>query len=152
MTHKESKIVPFSQALFFSVIADVEKYHEFLPWCTRSRILHRISPTKFDAELTVGFKHLLQESYVSRVTLITPSEVRVAMHSSPLLKTLSNYWLLQPINDSSCKVDFDVAFEFKNQIHTSAAKMFFHEVHVRMFGAFLQRAADIHSGKVVVKS
>ncbi len=77
MSHSESRVVPFSRQVFFDVIADVERYQQFLPWCTRSRVLHRLGPLRFDAELAVGFR-LYNESYVSRVTLDPPKRVKVA--------------------------------------------------------------------------
>jgi coenzyme Q-binding protein COQ10 len=58
LRHSELRVVPFARESFFRVIADVEDYQQFLPWCTRSRVLERFGPNKFDAELNVGFRGL----------------------------------------------------------------------------------------------
>lgn len=145
MTYSEQRVVAVSRSVFFGVIADVEKYEAFLPWCTRSRVLHRFGPLKFDAELCVGFRGMYQESYVSRVVLEPDTRVKVTMHSSPLLKTLSNDWHLSdvPGEPSKTLVKFDVEFQFRSQLHAVAAKLFFQEVHSRMLAAFLERAAQL---------
>lgn len=124
-------------------MAVVEEYDQYLPWCTKSKILHRFSPNKFDAELSVGFKNVYQERYISRVTLVPESEIRVIMHSSPVLKSLSNSWTLTD-HEEGCEVSFDVQFEFRNIYHSTAAQMFFKEVHSRMLRAFLERAQEKH--------
>lgn len=122
----------------------VARYHEFLPWCTSSRVLHRFGPRKFDAELSVGFQGLYSESYISRVLLTPPSRVQVTMHSSPILKSLTNDWHLQPsLQGGGSIVTFQVAFEFRNAVHATAAKFFFQEVHSRMLDAFLKRAQQL---------
>lgn len=64
------------------MVADVEKYHEFVPWCTGSRIISRRYDRdgkliRFDAELSIGFKFLLQQSYVSTVILERPHAIKV---------------------------------------------------------------------------
>ena len=101
----------------------------------------RFGRNKFDAELAVGF-NLWSEKYISRVVLEPDSHIRVAMHSSPILKSLSNDWKLEDHNDGTL-VTFDVAFEFKNAMHSAAAKLFFQEVHSRLLNAFLKRAEQL---------
>jgi coenzyme Q-binding protein COQ10 len=143
--HSEQRVVPFAREIFFNVVADVERYDRFLPWCTRSRILQRLGPLKFDAELSVGFNNLYHESYVSRVTLEPPFRVRAVMHSSPIIKTLTNDWQLEEVVGEPGKtlVKFDVSFEFRNSLHTAAAKLFFEQVHRRMLAAFMARAKEM---------
>ena len=76
--------------------------------------------------------------------VLEPDEkVKATMHSSPILKSLSNDWTLADHADG-CEVTFDVAFEFRNAMHAAAAKLFFQEVHSRMLSAFLKRANALH--------
>jgi coenzyme Q-binding protein COQ10 len=56
-------------------VADVDKYKEFVPYCTDSKILSRKNNV-MEAELVVGFK-LLEERYTSIVTLDKPKSIKV---------------------------------------------------------------------------
>ena len=61
-------------AELFAIVADVNKYHEFLPFCRRSKVTHEIDKDRFEAELEIGFK-VFNERYTSRVTLDRPRKV-----------------------------------------------------------------------------
>lgn len=59
------------------MVAAVDLYEDFLPWCQRSEIIKRHPNGSFDAELEIGFKFLV-ESYVSHVELNKPKYIKVA--------------------------------------------------------------------------
>jgi ribosome-associated toxin RatA of RatAB toxin-antitoxin module len=40
---RRSALLPYSAEQLYGLVADVERYPEFLPWCTESRILDRHS-------------------------------------------------------------------------------------------------------------
>lgn len=67
-SHSETKVVPFSPEEMFDVVADVNKYHEFLPFCVDSRVLRRPNDNVMEAALRIGFK-VFTESYTSRVIM-----------------------------------------------------------------------------------
>lgn len=66
----------YSPEQLFAVVAAVDMYQDFLPWCKRSDIVQRHSDSAFDAELEIGFKFLV-ESYVSHVQLVKPKMIKV---------------------------------------------------------------------------
>jgi coenzyme Q-binding protein COQ10 len=66
----------------YDVVAAVDFYEDFVPWCQRSEILMRKQEgpvEELEAELEVGFK-LFTESYTSHVTQERPRYVRVSDH------------------------------------------------------------------------
>ena len=67
--YKNTIILKNSSKQLFDIVIDVESYPLFLPWCTSSRIIEKISNTNFNAELSVGYK-ALDEKYVSRINAI----------------------------------------------------------------------------------
>jgi len=108
----ERKIVPYSQKQLYELVADVDSYRHFVPYCTSSRVHNSrvlkpsatpdTPPVTFkEAELTVGFL-AFKESYVSEVTC-TPylSVEAVASTSTPLFKKLVTVWRFQPANPKS---------------------------------------------------
>ena len=143
--HSERRLVDVSRRALFDAVADVEQYASFLPWCKRSRIVHRFSPAKFDAELTVKFGLLYEASYVSRVLVEPYTRVTATMHPSPILETLTNEWHLSDVAGQPGKtmVDFDVQFQFRSHMYAVAAKAFFNDAHSRMLAAFVDRAAAL---------
>lgn len=66
----------YSQEQLFNVVAAVDLYHGFVPWCQRSEVLKEYSDGSFDAELEIGFKFLV-ESYTSHVEFERPKWIKV---------------------------------------------------------------------------
>jgi coenzyme Q-binding protein COQ10 len=69
-------VIRYSPEQLFDVVAAVDFYHGFVPWCQRTEIVKRNPDGSFDAELEIGFKFLV-ESYVSHVELDRPKRIKV---------------------------------------------------------------------------
>ncbi|XP_076949532.1 uncharacterized protein LOC143622217 [Bidens hawaiensis] len=93
--HEEKRIMGYSPEQLFTVVAAVDMYQDFLPWCQRSDIVKRHSDSSFDAELEIGFKFLV-ESYVSHVQLVKPKMVKTTSSQSSLFDHLINAWEFNP--------------------------------------------------------
>ncbi len=141
-THAETRNLPYTKSQLFKLVAEVEKYPEFLPWCLASRITKRDGDDIFYADLIIGYK-MVREKFGSKVTLDEPNLVHVEYLSGPM-RYLSNYWKFIEEEDGSCTIDFFVDFEFKNKILQSLIGAFFNEVVRRMVGAFEDRAKELY--------
>lgn len=139
-THAEKRIVPYQPDQMFDLVADVEKYPRFLPWCVGARIRSR-AETELVADLTIGFGPF-RESFTSRVGLERPQRVRVRYENGPF-RYLNNEWDFTP-DPRGCCVDFFVDFEFRSRILQRAIGVVFNEAVRRMVNAFLKRAADVY--------
>lgn len=147
LTHIEKKVLPYTPEQMYALVAGVDKYAEFLPWCVASRINSRESESVFYADLVVGYK-MLREKFSSKVmvsapTQDTPGAIDIEYVRGPL-KHLKNHWRFIRKPDGSCLIDFSVEFEFKNIALQSLAKVFFEEVIRRMVDAFEQRALAVY--------
>lgn len=147
LTHIEQKRLPYTPEQMFALVAAVDQYKEFAPWCVASRINKRESDTVFYADLVVGYK-MFRERFSSKVMLDPPSDsapgsIHIEYLRGPL-KHLTNRWRFIREPDGSCLIDFSVEFEFKNIALQSLAKVFFEEVIKRMVGAFEARAAEVY--------
>lgn len=67
----------YSPVQLFDVVAAVDFYQDFIPWCQKSEIMKHNPDGSFDAELEIGFKFLV-ESYVSHVDLNRPNRIKVS--------------------------------------------------------------------------
>lgn len=141
-THAEKRNLPYTPEQLFGLVADVEKYPEFLPWCLSCRIKSRDSDTVFHADLVIGYK-MVREKFGSQVTLQSPEKIHVEYLSGPM-KYLSNHWNFIREEDGSCTIDFFVDFEFKNRLFQNLMGVFFNEIVRRMVSAFEERAHALY--------
>ena len=141
-THAEQKHLPYTPEQMFDLVADVEKYNEFLPWCLGCRVTSH-EGNIIEADLIIGYK-MFREKFKSRVILDRPHEIRVDYLDGPL-KSLSNKWQFIRNPDNTCTIDFYVDFEFKNPMLQGVVTMFFDKVVSRMVAAFEKRADDLYS-------
>jgi coenzyme Q-binding protein COQ10 len=140
-THAEKRRLPYTPEQLFDLVADVEKYPEFLPWCISSKITKR-EGNIFYADLVIGYK-LVREKFGSRVTLERPGSIHVEYLSGPM-KYLSNHWRFIPEKHGTCTIDFYVDFEFRNLVFRKLMGLFFNEIVRRMVGAFESRAQALY--------
>ena len=128
----------------YSVVADVERYPEFLPWVVALRVKSRAEEGECEiitAEMAVGYR-ALRERYTSRVTL-DPAARRIdAVAVEGPFRILENHWRFTPQGEGT-KVDFRVAFEFSSRLLQAAAAQAFGKVLLKMTDAFEARAASL---------
>ena len=144
-THSENRLVPYSAAQMYDLVADIAKYPEFLPWCTAARIRStREADTGkvVEADLIISFK-LFRERFTSRVTMHpADNKIEVEYLDGPF-KYLVNYWHFIP-NEDGCTVDFHVDFEFKSKILQGVIGVVFNEAMRRIVKAFDDRAKALY--------
>lgn len=142
-THRETKILPYTPKQMYDLVADIESYPQFLPWCTSARIIRREGDMVI-AELKIGYK-MFSERFVSNVTLDAENKkIQVSYVSGPL-KTLRNEWEFSPEGKKKCRIDFFVHFEFSNPLLAAMMNMFFDVAFVKMVGSFEKRAAEVYA-------
>jgi coenzyme Q-binding protein COQ10 len=140
-THAEKRVLPYRPDQMYDLVAAVEHYPVFLPWCIGARIRER-SETLLVADLIIGFK-LFRERFTSRVTLDpTKQRIDVAYSDGPF-KYLRNHWLFLP-HAQGCEIDFFVDFEFRNRILQKTIELLFGEAVRRMVAAFETRAQALY--------
>ncbi len=144
-THAEKRKLPYTPEQLFDLVAAVDKYPEFLPWCIASRITKREGDT-FYADLVIGYK-MVREQFGSKVTALRPDHIHVEYLSGPM-KYLSNHWRFLPEDDGGCLIDFYVDFEFKNKFFQNLIGVFFDKAVRKMVEAFEKRAEDIYGPDV----
>jgi coenzyme Q-binding protein COQ10 len=149
MQHSETRIVPYSADLMYRIVADIEMYPDFLPWCLGLHILSREAVAGSPgsevllARMDVGF-HGARESYISRVVLC-PEEYRIDVtQAEGPLRTLDTHWHFTPAGEGA-QVEFSVAFEFKRSWLNAAASGFFGPAVREMEHAFTERAKSMCS-------
>jgi coenzyme Q-binding protein COQ10 len=142
-THAEQRLIAYTPDQLFDLVADVEKYPQFLPWCVKASIRTQ-TEQELVADLTIGFGPF-RETFTSRVTLERPSRIRVRYEKGPF-RYLNNVWTFSP-DPRGCLVDFFVDFEFKSRLLQNAMGVVFNEGVRLMVSAFIKRARDIYGAQ-----
>ncbi|WP_322099699.1 type II toxin-antitoxin system RatA family toxin [Aquibaculum arenosum] len=143
-THAEKRRMPYQPRELFDLVADIERYPEFLPWCLAARIRRREGKT-VTADLAVGFK-MVRERFTSRVVLHDEADQHLRIDVSYIdgpFKYLNNHWLFLP-DEQGCLLDFYVDFEFRSRLLQKVMQPLFNEAVRRMVGAFEGRAKELY--------
>ena len=128
----------------FALVADVERYSEFLPWVTAARIRARDGDT-FTADVLVGFKSF-RETFTSRVSLDRSAHAIVAEYIAGPFRHLTNRWHFELTADGNCRVDFDIDFAFKLRVLEQLIGVLFDRAVMKMTDAFEKRARALYGG------
>ena len=151
-THAEKRLLPHTPDQLFRLVADVEKYPEFLPWCLAVRVRRREAVPEGDgggelviADMAIGFK-VFRERFTSRVECKAPDRIDVTYTDGPF-KYLNNHWVFEPAGDGQCEIDFYVDFEFRSAILQKAIGLVFNEAVQKMVNAFETRARALYGDR-----
>ena len=139
--------VPYTSEQMYALVADIEVYPDFLPWCMALRIvknaLHRGEGFLF-ADMVVAF-NVFRAQFRSKVTL-NPNDKAIAAHyTEGPFETLQTKWRFIDVGNDECDIDFCINFKFSNPVLQSTAQLFVEQVFTRMTDAFIVRAQEIYS-------
>jgi len=136
----------------FDVIHDTENYKHFLPFCRQSTVKVQ-EKNSAKTYLEIGFPPII-ESYVSHITFERPHMIKAECRDGKLFKHLITQWNCDPglkDNLNTCVITFFVSYEFKSQLHSTVANMFFNELVKQMEKAFFDEAGRRY-GKPCIKA
>ena len=139
-THSEKRHLPYSTEEMYELVADIEQYGSFLPWCKSCKIFRREDNVLY-ADLTIGYK-IFKETFTSRVTLTPKKRIDVNYLNGPF-KYLDNHWIFTP-NENGCTIDFYIDFEFKSKLLQKIMQGFFSDAVHHMVRAFERRAKHLY--------
>jgi coenzyme Q-binding protein COQ10 len=136
--------VQHSAAEMFDLVADVERYPEFVPLCERLRVRKRMPGEQGTetllADMTVAYK-VMRETFVSRVVLDRPNlKIQVEYLEGPF-SHLDNRWTFTPVGEHSSEVEFFISYAFKSRVLGMLMGAMF-EAAFRRFAAAFERRAD----------
>ncbi len=142
--------VRHSAADMFDLVADGEKYPEFVPLCSALRIKSRTSKgegiTVLVADMTVAYK-IISETFTSRVTLDRPNLKVLVEYLDGPFKRLQNRWTFRPAGENACEVEFFIDYEFRSRTLAMLMGALFDTAFRKFAAAFEQRADQVYGRK-----
>ena len=148
-SHSESRLVPYSADFMYAIVADVERYPKFVPWCVDLKIESREKTAAGEsliADTIVGFRNF-REKYKSRITLDPTARKIDVVQTQGVFKEMETHWEFVPEGDH-CLIEFAIAFEFKSTLLGMIADAAFGRVQSRMAEAFEKRAERLSKKSV----
>lgn len=144
-THSETRALPYTAQQMYDLVADVERYPEFLPWTAAARIRSRTQDGEAEvmlADLVISFK-VFRERFGSRVVLHPATRQIDTEYLDGPFKYMKSNWAFSDTS-TGCDVQFHVDFEFRNAILQKVIGVVFNEAMHRVVAAFEKRAAALH--------
>ncbi|PAJ75601.1 ubiquinone-binding protein [Pseudoalteromonas sp. NBT06-2] len=138
---KKSALVMYSASEMFTLVNDVAYYREFLPHCSDAKIISQ-SDDKMTASVEIS-KGGLKKWFTTENTLLTDKKINMVLVDGPF-KKLEGGWLFTPLDETACKVELKLNFEFSSRLVEIAFGRVFNEVANNMLGAFTQRAKQVY--------
>ena len=131
----------------FDLVADVERYPEFVPLCESLRVRRRAASGEgveiLTASMTVAYK-LLRETFISQVTLDRPRLAIAVEYLDGPFSHLDNRWTFRPTGERECEVAFFISYEFRSRTLGFVMGAVFDAAFRRFAQAFERRADQIY--------
>lgn len=138
-------------ARMFDLVADVEKYPQFVPLCQSLRVKSRVEKGEgveiIVADMTVAYK-LVRETFTSRVTLDRPNLTILVQYLSGPFSRMENRWTFKAAGEAACDVEFFIDYEFKSRMLAMLMGAMFDAAFRRFAQAFEKRADEIYGKKI----
>lgn len=140
------KILPYTPHEMYTLVNDIEKYPEFLPWCSES-VIHEQYEEELRATLVLS-----ASGFTKAITTLNRMQkdkmIEMRLVDGPL-KHFESFWRFEsvPSTDGTteqCHVFFNIEFEFTNRLIRMALEPFFNKVADTMVDAFSKRAEALY--------
>ncbi|MDF2940996.1 MAG: cyclase/dehydrase [Gammaproteobacteria bacterium] len=139
---ERSAIVPYSAEAIYSLVSDIERYPDFLPWC-KSATIHSKTEEWVEASLELS-KGAISKSFTTKNHLIANREMEMHLVNGPF-KHLYGIWKFEPLSESACKVSVSLEFSFSSKILELAIGPVFNHMANSLLDAFCARAKQVCS-------
>lgn len=137
----KTALIPYSAEKMYALVANVDNYQYFLPWCSGSRIL---SQTDDEVKGQVDIQHMgLNKTFTTLNRMQKNKMIEIRLIDGPF-KRLQGFWRFDALDENGCKISLDLEFEFSNKVMNMAFGPIFSQIANSMVDAFCQRATEVY--------
>jgi len=152
-TVHKSVLIWYSAEEMFSLVTDVDRYPDFLPWCDRAKVLTS-DGDEVTAEVGISFSGIKQV-FVTRNHHTAGRRVALALVQGPFSK-LDGEWLFSPVGapapdetaappPRACRVDLRLNYSFDNKALAALVGPVFDRIAASLVDAFVKRAEQVYA-------
>jgi ribosome-associated toxin RatA of RatAB toxin-antitoxin module len=137
---RRSALVAQPPARMFALINDIERYPEFVPWCTRARIEER---SEREIVATLGVRRgPLRAEFTTRNELDPPTRIALRLVRGPF-RELEGQWVLTPIGTTGSRIELQLRFAFSSTLSGALFEPVFEHTAGSLVDAFVVRARTV---------
>jgi coenzyme Q-binding protein COQ10 len=129
----------------FNLVADIERYPEFVPLCKALRVRRRttqdVAIEVLVADMEVGYR-AIREKFTSRVTLDRANLKILVEYVDGPFSSLENHWNFRDEGQGASVVEFFIAYEFRSRMLGALMGSVF-DAAFRKFAAAFEARADV---------
>ncbi|WGW01035.1 SRPBCC family protein [Vibrio sp. YMD68] len=136
-----SALVSFSAEQMYALVNDVASYPEFLPGCSGAKVIES-SQVSMVASVDVS-KAGISKTFTTLNQLTDGQAIMMSLVDGPF-RSLTGGWHFTPLDDSACKVELKLEFEFSSKMVELAFGKIFSELTNNMVSSFTKRAKQVY--------
>lgn len=140
VVHK-SVLLAYSAEQMFDLVATVEDYPKFLPWCGGVKVIER-AHDKLVACLAINY-HGVKQSFTTSNANHRPTQMKMTLVDGPF-KVLDGTWTFKALRADACKVEFDLHYEFSSRVLEQLIGPVFGGIASSMVDSFVKRAETVY--------
>ena len=140
-TVQKSALVPYSAHEMYVLVADVDSYGKFLPWCGGARVVSR-GEDSVTAAVTIAYGGI-HKTFTTVNRMQTDKTIEMRLVEGPF-KHLSGYWRFLALDARVCKVSLDMEYEFSNALLGMVMGPVFSRIANDLVGGFHRRAESLY--------
>lgn len=141
VVHK-SVLLGYSARQMFDLVAAIEDYPKFLPWCGVVEIKEK-HDNQVVASVGINYRGVRQ-SFTTSNTNIEPSEIRMKLVDGPF-KCLDGVWSFKALREDACKIELDLHYEFSSALLAQLVGPVFGMIANSMVDSFCKRAEAVYA-------
>ncbi len=134
-------IMPYTAEAMYQLVADVETYPEFLPWC-RSASVQSGNGDEVEASLEIA-RGPVRKTFTTRNRLEPGEAIRMSLVDGPF-KHLQGEWRFTPLGNDGSKIELHLEFDFDSRILRATVGPVFNHIAETMVDAFCKRAHALY--------
>ncbi|RCW72640.1 type II toxin-antitoxin system RatA family toxin [Pseudorhodoferax soli] len=145
-TVQKSVLIWYSAEQMFDLVAQVDQYPQFLPWCDRAAVLERHADG-MTAEVGIAFAGIHQ-GFTTRNTHVPGRQIAMRLVKGPFSK-LEGDWSFQPVGDGTqgaCRVGLELRYGFSSMALAAVVGPVFDRIAGSLVDAFVKRAEQVYGG------
>ena len=139
-TISKSALVPYSAEEMYELVADVESYPRFLPWCAGARVLAR-DDSGVTAEIDMAFGGI-HKTFTTR-NHHKPGRMDIGLVRGPFSR-LEGSWRFDQVGDLGSRISLDLEFDFANRLLALAVGPVFSTIANSLVDSFKKRAREVY--------
>ena len=144
-----SALVPLPAEQLYALITDIERYPEFLPWCSKAELLER-NEDAVTARLSLAYAGV-RHAFTTRNEHLADEAVRMCLVDGPFSE-LDGVWSFRPIasagpNRPASRVELDLRYAFSSRALELVVSPVFDKVANTLVDSFVSRAEQVYGAR-----